>query len=174
MVATSTSAHMMMSQPPPRQSKGNPGPGGQIDFSYTSPLGAFPCKGFPAQAPVLTVAAGSTIPVTLDGGAPHDGGHCQFALSYDGDKTFVVVDTIIRDCMRRSNPFRTTVTIPASAPSGKATFAWTWINAVGNREYYMSCADIEITGGSGSSGSLTGPELLVAHLPGFTQFSFPE
>ncbi|ORZ36552.1 hypothetical protein BCR44DRAFT_49531 [Catenaria anguillulae PL171] len=174
LVATSVNAHMMMSDPAPRQSKGNPGPGGQIDFDYPSPLGTFPCKGYPAQAPVKTVAAGSSLPITLSGGAPHDGGHCQFALSYDGDKTFVVINTIIRECMRRSNPFQTTITIPATAPSGKATLAWTWINAVGNREYYMSCADIQITGGSGPSGSLSGPELLVAHLPGFNQFSFPE
>ncbi|ORZ34615.1 hypothetical protein BCR44DRAFT_1390396 [Catenaria anguillulae PL171] len=167
------SAHVMMSSPAPRQSKDNPGPGGQIDFDYTAPLGRFPCKGYPAQAPVLTVAAGSSIPITLAGGATHDGGHCQFALSYDGDKTFVVIDTIIRECLRRGSPFQTTVTIPASAPSGKATLAWSWINAVGNREYYMSCADVEITGGSGSSGSLTGPELLVAHLSGFAEFSFP-
>ncbi|KAI9216079.1 hypothetical protein BC828DRAFT_352868, partial [Blastocladiella britannica] len=144
LVATAVNGHMMMSDPAPRQNKGNPGPNGQIDFSYTSPLGAFPCKGYPAQAPVASVAAGSSIPVTLSGGAQHDGGHCQFALSYDGDKSFVVIDTLIRECVRKENPQQLSLQIPATAPSGKATLAWTWINAVGNREYYMSCADITI------------------------------
>ncbi|KAI9220741.1 hypothetical protein BC828DRAFT_405543 [Blastocladiella britannica] len=173
LAGTVAHAHMMMSVPPPRQWKTNPGPGGEIDYSYTAPLGVFPCKGYPAQAPVTTVEAGSSIPVTLSGGAPHDGGHCQFALSYDNDKTFVVVSTIIRDCMRYANPAQLSVPIPPTAPSGRATLAWAWINAVGNREYYMNCADIQITGGSGPSGSLIGPQLLVADLPG-SAFTFPE
>ncbi|ORZ34623.1 hypothetical protein BCR44DRAFT_120912 [Catenaria anguillulae PL171] len=168
----SVKSHMMMTSPAPRQARNNPGPNGEIDYNGTSPLGVFPCKGFARQQSVLTVAAGESIPITIAGGAPHDGGHCQFALSYD-DQTFVVIDTIIRECVRRSNPFFTTVTVPAGAPAGNATLAWTWINAIGNREYYMSCADITITNPSPTS-ELVGPALLVAHLPGFTEFSFPE
>ncbi|KAI9220748.1 hypothetical protein BC828DRAFT_347980 [Blastocladiella britannica] len=166
-------AHMAMSHPAPRQYKTNPGAGGQIDYSYTAPLGAYPCKGYPAQKPTLTVAAGSSISVSFDGSAVHGGGHCQFALSYDNDKTFVVVDTVIRECLRSGGGYTTQVTIPATAPSGPATFAWSWINAIGNREYYMNCADIQVTGGSGPSGSLTGPQLLVADLPG-SALTFPE
>ncbi|KAI9223063.1 hypothetical protein BC828DRAFT_355293 [Blastocladiella britannica] len=172
-LSATANAHMMMTDPAPRQWKTNPGPGGLIDYSYTAPLGAYPCKGYPAQAPVLTVAAGSSVAVSISGGAQHDGGHCQFALSYDNDKTFVVLETIIRECVRTQNPQYVNVQIPASAPSGKATFAWTWINAIGNREYYMGCSDITVTGGSGPSGSLTGPELLVANLPG-QAVEFPE
>jgi len=35
-------------------------------------------------------------------------------------------------------------TIPSSAPSGQALFAWTWQNYKGNREYYMNCAAVQI------------------------------
>ncbi|KAI9216080.1 hypothetical protein BC828DRAFT_394279 [Blastocladiella britannica] len=43
----------------------------------------------------------------------------------------------------------------------------------GNREYYMSCTDIVITGGSGPEGTLSGPQLLVGNLPG-SKYQFPE
>ncbi|KAI9189454.1 hypothetical protein H9P43_000887 [Blastocladiella emersonii ATCC 22665] len=164
--------HMMMSDPAPWASKFSPGPKGQIDYSYTSPLGKFPCKGYAPQASVKTVKAGSSLPVTIIGGATHDGGHCQFALSYDNQKTWVVLDTIIRDCLRPgTGPFTYNIPIPASAPGGDASIAWAWINAVGNREYYMSCSTITIDGPK--DGSITGPELLVANLPGFP-LRFPE
>ncbi|ORZ34534.1 hypothetical protein BCR44DRAFT_1373749, partial [Catenaria anguillulae PL171] len=161
-------AHMMMSNPAPRQSIQNPGPGGQIDYSYTAPLGTYPCKGYSQQRPVMTVRAGDTIQVTVSGSATHGGGHCQFALSYDGDRNFVVIQTIIRQCLRDgTGPFTFPVTIPPGAPSGLATFSWSWINAIGNREYYQSCSDIVVTGGSGPTGTMSGPQMLVAHLPGF-------
>ncbi|KAI9189261.1 hypothetical protein H9P43_000692 [Blastocladiella emersonii ATCC 22665] len=158
--------HMMMSDPAPWRSKFSPGPNNDIDFSYTSPLGTFPCKGYAPQASVKTVKAGSSLPVTIQGGAPHGGGHCQFALSYDNQKTWVVLDTIIRDCMRTgAGPFTFNVPIPASVPGGNAAFAFAWINAQGNREYYMNCATVTVQGDAGAA--LTGPELLVANLPGF-------
>ncbi|KNE67549.1 hypothetical protein AMAG_12002 [Allomyces macrogynus ATCC 38327] len=172
LVAGTVNAHMMMAFPEPRNSKFHPGPTGEIDWSYTSPLGAFPCKGYKPQAAFRTFAPGETVKVRIEGGATHNGGHCQFALSYDNDQTFVVIDTVIRECLRPgTGPFTYDVQIPATAPSGKATFAWTWINAVGNREYYMSCADVQISGAN--SAPFSGPELLVGNLPG-SKFSFPE
>ncbi|KAF9896200.1 hypothetical protein BX616_007934, partial [Lobosporangium transversale] len=51
--------------------------------------------------------------------------------------------------------------IPANAPSGKVTFMWLWNNAVGNRELYSNCADIEIKGTNG--GSITGVAPLIAN-----------
>ncbi|KAF9096102.1 hypothetical protein BGX27_001172, partial [Mortierella sp. AM989] len=51
--------------------------------------------------------------------------------------------------------------IPSDAPSGKVTFMWLWNNAVGNRELYSNCADIEIKGTNG--GKLTGVEPLIAN-----------
>ncbi len=40
-------------------------------------------------------------------------------------------------------------TIPAGVAPGAYTLAWTWFNKVGNREMYMNCASIKVTGGSG-------------------------
>lgn len=58
------------------------------------------------------------------------------------------------------------VKIPANAPGSESCiFAWSWINAIGNREYYMNCADIKITGGAGSS--ITGAGLLLANIGGY-------
>jgi hypothetical protein len=61
--------------------------------------------------------------------------------------------------------FEWPVKIPANAPSTESCiFAWTWINAIGNREFYMNCADIAIHGGSGSS--ISGAGLLLANIGG--------
>ncbi|KAK3064937.1 hypothetical protein LTS18_001901, partial [Coniosporium uncinatum] len=59
-----------------------------------------------------------------------------------------------------------TFTVPADFPSGdRVIVAWTWINATGNREYYMSCSCVRIKG-EGPSTEITpaGPPLLVANL----------
>ncbi|ORX89433.1 hypothetical protein K493DRAFT_318664 [Basidiobolus meristosporus CBS 931.73] len=158
--------HMEMVQPPPRQSQYNPTYKGTPDYDMTSPLESgrwpYPCRGFGKGGVVQTIKAGSNLPVKIGGGAPHDGGHCQFALSYD-DKTFVVLKDVFDNCLIASRDY--SITIPAGAPSGRATFAWAWINKTGNREYYMNCADIEIQGNP--NGSITGPKLLVANLPGY-------
>jgi len=54
------------------------------------------------------------------------------------------------------------VTFPKNIPNGKAVFYWAWINRLGNREYYANCADIIITGSTGSD--YKGPQLLVADI----------
>jgi hypothetical protein len=41
-------------------------------------------------------------------------------------------------------------TIPNYSPSGVALFAWTWFNEIGNREMYMTCAQVQIVGSSSS------------------------
>lgn len=38
--------------------------------------------------------------------------------------------------------------IPAGIAPGEYTLAWTWFNKIGNREMYMNCAPIVVTGGS--------------------------
>lgn len=64
------------------------------------------------------------------------------------------------------------VQLPTNLPScGKCTFAWTWVNAIGNREYYMNCADVKIVGGPGRS--IQGRPLFLANLPGFAQYTPP-
>ncbi|KAI9299138.1 hypothetical protein K502DRAFT_400 [Neoconidiobolus thromboides FSU 785] len=149
-----------------------------VDWDLNAPQGTsghfdyrFPCKGArqgPAQA---TYAAGSTIDVqfaNVSGANKHDGGHCQFGISYDNAKTIVVLKTVIRNCFKQGINFP--VKIPADAPPSNSTvLTWTWINAEGNREYYMNCADIKITGGK-VGGSVTGPQNLVGNLPGYPLF----
>ncbi|KAK9686185.1 hypothetical protein K7432_015239 [Basidiobolus ranarum] len=158
--------HMDMIQPPPRESQYNPTYKGTPDYDMASPLDPskwpFPCRGYGKGGVVQTVKAGGSIPVKIGGSAPHNGGHCQFAISFD-DKTFAVIKDVFDNCLIASRDY--SVQIPAGAPSGKATFAWAWINKTGNREYYMNCADIEIQGTP--NGSISGPKLLVADLPGF-------
>ena len=41
--------------------------------------------------------------------------------------------------------------IPAGIAPGEYTLAWTWFNKVGNREMYMNCAPIVVTGGGSSA-----------------------
>ncbi|KAI9292808.1 hypothetical protein K502DRAFT_325634 [Neoconidiobolus thromboides FSU 785] len=165
-------SHMEMSYPPPRRSKHNKNYAeSQFDYSYTAPLGPefpYPCRGYGKGPSSYDAQAGQSIPVTLDGGANHNGGHCQFALSFN-DKDFVVVKTVMGTCMLDSLTYN--VPLPADAPNGQATFAWFWINRTGNRELYMNCADITIKGGK-DNGSITGRKALVADLPGYS--TFPE
>ncbi|KAK3955649.1 hypothetical protein QBC32DRAFT_403105 [Pseudoneurospora amorphoporcata] len=58
------------------------------------------------------------------------------------------------------------IPIPDFLPPGKATFAWTWFNKIGNREMYMNCAPIEITGGTPSKEKFNAlPNIFVANIP---------
>lgn len=147
-------AHMEMSEPAPFRSKFNKA-ATNIDYSNTAPLSAdgsnFPCKGYhvdlgtPAGAPTASYAPGSTQKFTIVGGAAHGGGSCQASLSYDGGRTFTVIKSIIGGCpLQSSYDF----TVPADAKPGTAIFAWTWFNQLGNREMYMNCAPVTITGGN--------------------------
>ncbi|KAM0752981.1 hypothetical protein T439DRAFT_378733 [Meredithblackwellia eburnea MCA 4105] len=162
-------AHIELLFPPPINSKFDPQtPSGQIDFSMTSPLNPdgsnYPCKGYNTAAnianlnSVATLTAGSPFNVTMTGSATHDGGSCQFAISYDQGTTFAVIDSIIGGCpLTEAYNFD----IPSDLPSGKkALFAWTWQNLIGNREEYMNCAVVDVVG---SSKSFTGPGLFRAN-----------
>ncbi|RKP04375.1 hypothetical protein THASP1DRAFT_11677, partial [Thamnocephalis sphaerospora] len=154
-------AHMAVSSPPPRGHKNLPGVA-SIDYSITSPTNKI-CQGKPAGPRSATLRAGRSIPVTIDGGAVHDGGHCQFSISYDGGKTFVVLRDVLTTCLIGSKTYA--VPIPANAPSSKnAILAWSWINASGNREYYMNCIDVAVQGKA--NGRITGKKMLLANTIG--------
>lgn len=99
----------------------------------------------------------------LSGGATHSGGSCQLSLSYDNGATFKVIKSMEGGCpLTKNYDFE----IPGDAPSGDALFAWTWFNLEGNREMYMNCADVTISGGSGGSGgSLSSlPDMFAANV----------
>ncbi|KAI5236982.1 hypothetical protein E4T42_09293 [Aureobasidium subglaciale] len=56
--------------------------------------------------------------------------------------------------------------IPEGMKNGNATLAWTWFNKIGNREMYMNCAPISISGGSDDDTFYNSlPELFVANIP---------
>lgn len=136
------------------------------------------CKGKPPGTPSAVLRAGEIVNVQFEGSARHGGGLCQFAISYDNDKTFNVIQEIQGACPDGTSlPINIAnhlanyvwpVKIPASLPScDRCTFAWTWINAIGNREYYMNCADVRIIGRMPFANGVQGSRLRVANLPGY-------
>ncbi|KAJ1671844.1 hypothetical protein EV182_007416, partial [Spiromyces aspiralis] len=179
-ILSTVSAHMAVTSPCPRYGSGSDcpavPPGQSVDYNIKAPIGTHDgveqplCKHTtPYGQPVATYSAGATIPVSFTSdGAAHGGGHCQFALSYDGGNTFVVIQDELKYCFTGGPSTGNTpgvvnynVKIPADAPAGdKVIFAWTWNNAIGNREFYMNCVDIAITGGGTS---LSGPRMLTAN-----------
>lgn len=157
-LAGSASAHMMLSFPAPLNSKYNQfADSGKIDYSYTAPLAAdgsdYPCKGYqsdlgtPAGQSVASFAVGGQGNITVVGGAAHGGGSCQISLSTDGAKTFKVIQSIIGNCPTNGEG-NFDFTVPSDAPAGDAVLAWSWNNRIGNREFYMNCAAVTLTGGS--------------------------
>ncbi|KAJ1993723.1 hypothetical protein H4R33_000578 [Dimargaris cristalligena] len=142
------------------------------DPNYLSaPIGSGGVKAFPLchyteayASPVAIYKAGGSASVKFSStGAAHNGGHCQFSLSYDKGKTFTAIHTIMNSCPTLGGSL--SVPIPSNAPSAAmAIFAWTWVNKSGNREFYMNCADVKIEGKAG--GSLSGPKIVIANYPG--------
>ncbi|KAF9198895.1 hypothetical protein BGZ49_000168 [Haplosporangium sp. Z 27] len=172
--ALTAQAHVGLSTPCGRYqpAAGCPAPpaGQSIDYNINAPIGTHDsivqpiCKHTVPYTTRTSYKAGETIETAYSVGAPHGGGHCQWALSYDKGQTWVVIQTEIRTCLQTAvggKPFNIKVTIPKDAPAGPATFQWIWNNAIGNRELYSNCADIEIT--NSKSTSLTGVEPLFAN-----------
>ncbi|KAK0748462.1 hypothetical protein B0T21DRAFT_279736, partial [Apiosordaria backusii] len=75
------------------------------------------------------------------------------------------------DCIRNF-----LVPLPKFLKNGPAVFAWTWYNKIGNREMYMNCAPINITGGTGTDGNMAEfdslPEIFIANYPNHPQVSY--
>ncbi|KAI9474940.1 hypothetical protein BX667DRAFT_478781, partial [Coemansia mojavensis] len=128
-------------------------------------------KPWPTPAAKWKAGQSITVKFTPDG-AGHGGGHCQFSVSYDSGKTYVVVHEVLEHCFFNgpsdSNTMEVTsytFDLPDDLPSSdKAIFAWSWVNSIGNREFYMDCADVTI---SGSSSSYTGKKMTVANRMGY-------
>ncbi|KAG0049898.1 hypothetical protein BGZ83_005273 [Gryganskiella cystojenkinii] len=173
--AMTAQAHVGLSTPCGRYqpAAGCPAPpsGQSLDYDINSPVGSQQainapiCKHTVPYTKRTVYKAGDTIDTHYSVGASHGGGHCQWALSYDNGKTWVVIKTMIRACLRDvasgDSNYKIPVQIPKDAPSGKVTFQWIWNNAIGAREIYSNCADIEIKGKDG--GSVTGLEPLYAN-----------
>lgn len=136
-----------------------------VDYNIMAPLNtpgySFPCKGY-RKGPITHTFDSNIITISLEGTVTHGGGHCQFGISFD-DSTFIVLKTVIRDCLLNGLDFQ--VDLPDNLPSNEFTLFWTWVNAIGNREYYMECADVSIK--QNVRGSVSGKELVVVNLPGY-------
>jgi hypothetical protein len=124
-----------------------------------------PCKHYPRGHIVKFINTGTTLVVEMSGTIYHMGGHCQFSISYDG-VTFYVLYTIMKNCFTGTGLFFN-VPIPSQLPScNSCIFAWTWVNAIGNREFYMNCADVSIIN-NGVTGSFVTKNYTVLNLPGY-------
>ncbi|CAO2647280.1 Nn.00g082020.m01.CDS01 [Neocucurbitaria sp. VM-36] len=184
-LATSATAHMVLKYPVPY---------GKSTLT-SSPLAPedFPCKQRTGVYDVTEMNqwnAGETKTISFTGSAVHGGGSCQFSITTDSKPTeqsqWKVIHSVVGGC-----PSNVTgnlpegfpsgsgdgaadfpVTMPSTIPDGQYTFAWTWLNKVGNREFYMNCAPIQVGSGSGSASTASAasalstlPDMFVANLP---------
>ncbi|ATZ51833.1 hypothetical protein BCIN_07g03980 [Botrytis cinerea B05.10] len=166
-LATVSNAHMIMTSPIPYG----------VDSLNSSPLALdgsdFPCKqrtGVYEVTTQNTMDLGGSYDLAFKGSAVHGGGSCQVSITYDenptASSTFKVIHSIIGGCPMKNvagnngdnanaiDPDTYNFTIPTTLPTGKATLAWTWFNKVGNREMYMNCAPVTLTGGSSKRSDL--------------------
>ncbi|KAJ2750841.1 hypothetical protein GGI19_004867 [Coemansia pectinata] len=150
--------------------------GEEQDWTQIKPIGKAGqaynplCKHtIPTMTPSAVWTPGQTIKVQFQGLASHSGGHGEFSISYDNATTFVVVHQELKymfvdgpsHLSNKPTRMEYSITLPESLPGANhAVFAWTWVNASGNREFYMNCADVKI---SGKPGSFTGRRMTVAN-----------
>lgn len=91
---------------------------------------------------------GITAPGAGIGGAGIAGGQDNFIVK-DTNKPDAPqctgIDTDELTCLKKFN-----IPIPKEVASGQYFLAWTWFNKIGNREMYMNCAPLEVTGGGTS------------------------
>ncbi|KAI9474927.1 hypothetical protein BX667DRAFT_507203 [Coemansia mojavensis] len=177
-------AHMEVINPCPRYNANGVNcpqlpPGETLDWNTNAPIASNMVKlqpickhATPWPTPAAYWKAGTPVFVEFSThGSPHDGGHCEWSLSYDHGQTFVVVHRKLSYCFYSDeNQLVTnyTFTLPADVPnSDSAILMWSWVNAMGNREFYTNCADIAISGST--SASFTGPQVTILNYPGYPE-----
>lgn len=171
------SAHVAMINPPTVFK--SPG----LDLNPLDPNGDnYPCfvtTGSTGQPPVY--APGSQQEIGLQGSAVHGGGSCQISITYDNppnkNSVFKVIQSFEGGCpggqdtnsnlpanpenILPSLPY----TIPSDIPSGGAVVAWSWFNKIGNREMYMRCAPIKISGSNSDTSAYDSlPDMFTANI----------
>ncbi|KAH8901088.1 hypothetical protein GQ53DRAFT_850409 [Thozetella sp. PMI_491] len=148
----------------------------------------FPCKLMAGQSLIAGSAAaanifpqGSTQPLKFTGQAVHGGGSCQVSLSSDSapnaHSKWKVIHSIVGGCPAKGqtgnmgndanalDPDEYSFKIPSDIPLGNYSLAWSWLNKVGNREFYMNCAPVTITGSGGDVKNLDVlPDMFVANI----------
>ncbi|KAF3022979.1 hypothetical protein E8E14_009874 [Neopestalotiopsis sp. 37M] len=183
-LVAAVNGHMQLSSPQPHTFLANDGqknPGRPLLEAGTD----FPCRNpdlsFAWDGPLNSYALGSSQQLALIGSAVHGGGSCQLSITYDreptADSVFKVIHTVQGGCPARdtegnlgddasmTDPYTYDYTIPDNIPAGNATIAWSWINRVGNREFYMECGVLELTGEGGDQANYDAlPDLFVANI----------
>ena len=151
------------------------------DLNPLDPSGSnYPCfytDGGTGTFPEL--ALGSQQHIGLKGSAVHGGGSCQISITYDvppnKNSKFKVVKSFEGNCPIHAegnlpdNPTNTLpglqYQLPSNIPSGKAVIVWTWFNKIGNREMYMRCAPVTLTGSGGDDSAFNAlPDMFKANI----------
>ncbi|KAK3672668.1 hypothetical protein LTR78_007480 [Recurvomyces mirabilis] len=119
----------------------------------------FPCKMRQGGYEVVNrtqIKVGSAQDLIFSGSASHGGGVCQLAMTTDAEpnaqsefKLFTVIEGCpIKDDSGSGGISPYSFKLPEGTPNGNLTLAWMWYNRIGNREIYMNCMPVEVTGGS--------------------------
>lgn len=179
-LAASANAHCLITKPVPfDQASLNNSP-------LNNDASDFPCKFASGvyDATVTTmnqIKVGESNELVIEGGATHGGGSCQISVTLDKTPTkssqWKVIKSIIGGCPN-SNPGNVAdvatyagnppinYTLAEGMPNGQYTLAWSWLNKIGNREFYMNCAPIEVSGGADDNKVYDSlPDMFVANLP---------
>lgn len=179
-LATITEAHILMASPVRATTPA----------ATNGPLLAdgsnYPCQltsGQTLAGESTSMELGSDQPLNFIGESVHGGGSCQVSITYDenptADSVWKTVTSIEGGCPAQNAegnlgddtsatkpiPYDYNFTIPDNIPTGKAVVAWTWFNKVGNREMYMNCALVELTGTSGDKSNYESlPDMFKANI----------
>lgn len=167
--ASLSNAHMLLNKPQAFPSGDKPS-NGPLNGPGSGPSN-YPCKQQPDGStykfdfPRTQMPIGSNYSVQFKGGATHGGGSCQFSLTKDlapsAGTDFKVIHSVVGGCPARNqngnagenagamDADQYSFQIPEGLDPGDYTFAWTWFNKIGNREFYMNCAPVTLAGGGG-------------------------
>ncbi|KAK1826772.1 putative chitin domain 3 protein [Podospora conica] len=176
--AALSTAHVVISEPKPFA----------VPALHNGPIqpdgSDFPCQStgtYQTGGVTNVMPLGSRQPLAFVGTAVHGGGSCQVSITYDTAPTknsvWKVIHSIEGGCPARDTPgnlgndpnfkvpFDYSFPLPTDIPTGNGTVAWTWLNKVGNREFYMNCAPVTLTGTSGDKSNYDAlPDMLVANI----------
>ena len=164
-LASAVNAHMIMRSPTPFNTpNSSPVDGTGADFPCKIPGGSGDVSsGTPNQ-----LSVGTPFQLAFTGSAVHGGGSCQVSLAkgtaITKDTKFMVIHSIEGGCpgvgdnggnfaadpssTSDANTYSVTVPDHPDLPAGDYTLAWTWNNKIGNREFYMNCAYVKLSGAS--------------------------
>ncbi|XPS75084.1 hypothetical protein M3J09_007195 [Ascochyta lentis] len=169
-MASTASAHMFIESPVPFA--------GVAKDPLLESGANFPCQVGSGGAYTITKmnewTVGSDVTVSFPDGqtATHGGGSCQISVTKDKEPTpaskWKVIHSIEGGCPTTASGNSGDLgkfgfKVPAALPEGQLTMAWTWFNKVGNREMYMNCAPIKVSGGKGD-GFDSLPDMAIANI----------